>query len=180
MRSLIPVGTSCHCGGLRCGVRGLVSPRCVCVCWRESGEASQTLNVEGGGGAGLWGGGATVSRARVGSGAAGARWAEGWSRARQRPASGHVVRAAGDLSACHLQRSGSCGGESLFSGPPFLRAAVLESVSLSLSSVFMSSLCQLSSSPLGDEGCSRNTSSSSNLISSRVMNLIGRRLSSDT
>lgn len=54
-----------------------------------------------------------MSRARLVTGAARGQQAEGWSRAQRRAASGHVVRAAGDLPACHLQRSGDCDGESL-------------------------------------------------------------------
>lgn len=52
-----------------------------------------------------------MSLARLVSGAARGQQTEGWSRARRRAAAGHVVRAAGDLPACHLQRSGNCGGE---------------------------------------------------------------------
>lgn len=52
-----------------------------------------------------------MSRARLVSGAARGQQTEGWSRARRWAAAGHVVRAAGDLPACHLQRSGNCGGE---------------------------------------------------------------------
>lgn len=52
-----------------------------------------------------------MSRARLVSRAARGQQTEGWSRARRRAAAGHVVRAAGDLPACHLQRSGNCGGE---------------------------------------------------------------------
>lgn len=52
-----------------------------------------------------------MSRARLVSGAALGQQTEGWSRARRWAAAGHVVRAAGDLPACHLQRSGNCGGE---------------------------------------------------------------------
>lgn len=56
-----------------------------------------------------------MSRARLVSGAARGQQTEGWSRARRWAAAGHVVRAAGDLPACHLQRSGNCGGESSLS-----------------------------------------------------------------
>lgn len=61
-----------------------------------------------------------MSRARLVSGAARGQQTEGWSRARRWAAAGHVVRAAGDLPACHLQRSGNCGGES----PPSLSLSV--------------------------------------------------------
>lgn len=85
-----------------------------------------------------------MSRARLVSGAARGQQTEGWSRARRWAAAGHVVRAAGDLPACHLQRSGNCGGEC----PPLALSLCVPAVCGALSTSVPASAAVLGVRPL--------------------------------